>query len=628
MTEPSVNLSAEDVARTLRAKKSGAGWTARCPAHDDKSPSLSISADWDGRPLVHCHAGCDQKVVWNAVKEACAPEKSEHRSTLVAGRKIVNPIPTDAPSVPSHPQLGPPTDRYRYSDEHGRTIGYQARWDLQDGKKELRPQTLWRSATGVLEWRFEGMAEPRPLYNLHELAKRPDAQVLLVEGEKAANAASKIFPDMAVTTWQNGANGLSKADWTPLAGRAVCIWPDADEPGRKAAGGAAEALLSIGASVDIVDLPPTLPKGWDLADDLEALGIEPRTLIEQAEAPSDTTLARFVISAPALLALNVPKREMIIEPWLPKAGLAMIFAKRGVGKTYLTMSLAASIAAGHQKFLGHYPISNPRRVLYIDGELPLAELQTRLARLCHPASANLMLLSSEQLFRAGVRLNVHEELCQRQIDTALKRLEQTNRRPDLIIIDSLSTLSSGVDENDNTALDILIRWLMELRHQGYSVLLVHHAGKSGDQRGASRREDYLDTSIKLEAPGSDIPHAGAHFKLIFSKVRGPYPQPHELDCKLAPGPDGRLAWTVSNAPSKIPAHIVTLRAIFEHKPGNQNQLAGLLGVSKAGISQHCKKLRANSEIHERGLEITLTGKTTLARHYSDLQHLLQREMPF
>lgn len=65
---------------------------------------------------------------------------------------------------------------------------------------------------------------------------------------------------------------------------------------------------------------------------------------------------------------------------------------------------------------------------------------------------------------------------------------------EMIIFDNLSSLRSGVDENDNSALDAFLQWLLALRHKGYAILLIHHAGKGGDQRGASRLEDFLDTS--------------------------------------------------------------------------------------------------------------------------------------
>ena len=107
---------------------------------------------------------------------------------------------------------------------------------------------------------------PRPLYGLPGLAQRPDAQVLVVEGEGTADAAALLFPDHVVISWANGTNAIGKTDWQPLAGRIVTLWPDADAPGRKAMARLALLLAEQGCSVQLVDPPADLPQGWDLAD--------------------------------------------------------------------------------------------------------------------------------------------------------------------------------------------------------------------------------------------------------------------------------------------------------------------------------------------------------------------------
>lgn len=103
--------------------------------------------------------------------------------------------------------------------------------------KKIRPFTPWRNARGELIWVARGFPEPHPLYGLHLLAADPHKPVLVVEGEKAAEAARLIpeIKDYVVVTWPGGANSVSKADWMPLKGRIVKIWPDNDDAGRKAA---------------------------------------------------------------------------------------------------------------------------------------------------------------------------------------------------------------------------------------------------------------------------------------------------------------------------------------------------------------------------------------------------------
>lgn len=120
-------------------------------------------------------------------------------------------------------------------------------------------------------WVRKGYGDNRPLYHLPELLAKPKARVLVVEGEKAADAAqAALGSEWVVITWAGGANAARKSDWTPIKGRGssdarVVIWPDADEPGRKAAAEVASILIGLDAEVTIV---PTdgRPDGFDAAD--------------------------------------------------------------------------------------------------------------------------------------------------------------------------------------------------------------------------------------------------------------------------------------------------------------------------------------------------------------------------
>ncbi len=108
--------------------------------------------------------------------------------------------------------------------------------------------------------------EPRPLYGLPGLSERPDAPVLVVEGEGTADAAALFFPQHVVISWPNGTNATAKADWSPLVGRSVTLWPDADAPGRKAMQRLAPLLAEQGCRLQLVEPPAELPQGWDLAN--------------------------------------------------------------------------------------------------------------------------------------------------------------------------------------------------------------------------------------------------------------------------------------------------------------------------------------------------------------------------
>lgn len=195
-----------------------------------------------------------------------------------AGEAIM-PVPDGAPPPPkSHPKLGAPARQWEYRDASGRLLFLVCRFDLAEGGKEIRPLSLRRLPDGKEQWRWLGAAPPRPLYGLDRLAARPDASVMICEGEKAADAAAVLFPDHVTITSPNGAKAADKADWSPLAGRRCVLFPDADAAGdgyaievctRLHQVGAAE-VLRLDASI-FLTLPDgavreRLPEGWDAAD--------------------------------------------------------------------------------------------------------------------------------------------------------------------------------------------------------------------------------------------------------------------------------------------------------------------------------------------------------------------------
>lgn len=194
---------------------------------------------------------------------SAAPKKRDD------GWRCLVPVPDDAPAPPdAHPVLGKPSARWFYADGEGRLLGLANRFDAPDGSKQFRPSTLWeRERDRRREWRWEAWPASRPLYGLDHLAERPKAPVVVCEGEKAADAAAGLLPDHVVVTSPNGAKAAPKADWSPLAGRRVVVWPDADPPGRVYAEAVVALAREAGAAFVAVLTPPEdVPEGWDAAD--------------------------------------------------------------------------------------------------------------------------------------------------------------------------------------------------------------------------------------------------------------------------------------------------------------------------------------------------------------------------
>src|SRR4051794_15090236 len=164
---------------------------------------------------------------------------------------------------------------WEYRDAAGQLLFHVARYEWEetgkDGKRKLRKATpaitYGHGEDGRRHWRAKGNGR-NILFGLEQLAARPHAPVLVVEGEKAAEIARRIFPDWVVLAWKGGSKNARNIDVSPLAGRTVMLWPDADDAGYGAMKAIGRAALKSGSEVRMVALPSGLPDGWDLADDL------------------------------------------------------------------------------------------------------------------------------------------------------------------------------------------------------------------------------------------------------------------------------------------------------------------------------------------------------------------------
>lgn len=169
------------------------------------------------------------------------------------------------------------TARYAYRDEKGELLFYTLRLVEKENpsRKIVLPLSYGHAKGGkeAVSWTLKAYStHQRPLYNLHLINEKPEATILVVEGEKTADAALDKFSrkDMLVLTWLGGAAAVAKTDWSPLAGRNVLIWPDNDKAGYKAASDICTELRKLGVqSMKVVDsesLKQHFPEKWDLAD--------------------------------------------------------------------------------------------------------------------------------------------------------------------------------------------------------------------------------------------------------------------------------------------------------------------------------------------------------------------------
>jgi RecA-family ATPase len=222
--------------------------------------------------------------------------------------------------------------------------------------------------------------------------------------------------------------------------------------------------------------------------------------------PLDPVVPSFVpVGLKDFLALDIPARGSLLHPILPEKGLVMTYSPRGMGKSWFGRSIA--LAVSHGLNLMRWTNSKPKHVLLVDGEMPLADLQIRLRVIAtglgiSVPNDNLKILAADQIER-GINLSNPED--QRELEKHLDGV-------DLLILDNLSTLTTTSEGASDAWLPIQT-WLLKLRRMGTAVLLIHHAGLNGRQRGTSRREDALDTVIALRRPIRRSKAVGSKFTL-------------------------------------------------------------------------------------------------------------------
>lgn len=219
-----------------------------------------------------------------------------------------------------------------------------------------------------------------------------------------------------------------------------------------------------------------------------------------------------ISSLEELLKTNITQPQMIAEPIISQGGLVGLYAPRGVGKTFVSMEIAYCVAMGLDIFGGKWKVIEAHKVLFIDGEMPLWALMKRFRKIHdrHQGKheTNLQIFNNEEQ-SITVAMDIMEEEYRNAIDANLDGVS-------LLILDNLSSLCYG-KENDSTSWGVVQQWLLSIRKRGISILIVHHAGKNGKQRGTSRMEDTLDTLIKLDKQGKASD--GCYFIVKYEKNR-------------------------------------------------------------------------------------------------------------
>jgi hypothetical protein len=522
-------LTADQIAAGLEKQLGGKcqrlsahSFQTRCPAHDDKNPSLTISQG-SGIPLVHCHAGCDQRAVVEELKtrglwftERIEPRHRSHQPTTRESKEpewsAVMPVPPEAgePNLRellSHRLQQPNSqiaETWAYFDARGHRLGMVVRVE-HDGDKEILPITYCRGPNGQTDWRLLGFPKPRPLYGLDELAAHPDKPVLIVEGEKTTDAARMLLTDYCVVTWPGGTGAVQHVDWSPLRARHCTIWPDHDEPGQRASRTIAEKLQEVNAAnIRIVTVPAELPEKWDLADvvteniDIETLLADAPQVPKVQYAQKDNPQAQpqgtngagprslQLIHWEALEGRERP--QYLVKGVLDAGRMSLLYGTPGSLKTFVALELAVHVARD-QPWHGHRVRGGPVVYVACEGE---GSIDIRLTAFCQHhgierTGAPLYILP--QAVNLG---DVNGDV--RRLIEELKKVGNVK----LVIVDTLNRALFGGNENSPEDMGAFITACDAVREAtGAHVLVIHHSGKDIERgaRGHSALLGAIDTEL-------------------------------------------------------------------------------------------------------------------------------------
>jgi putative DNA primase/helicase len=473
-----VRPAVEDVLAALEAvKRSGKGWSARCPAHPDRNPSLSIWESKQGQPMVKCHAGCSRDEIAHALGMPDLLEGSNGDGAIAA--------------------------TYDYTDESGALL-FQVVRRADKGFLQRRPNH------GGWTWKLGGVR--RAPYQLPKLieAVKSGAPVWIAEGEKDVHALERL--GFAATCNAGGA-GKWREEYCEHLNRAqVIVVPDCDEPGRKHAQQVATMLAGIADEIRVLDLDRERDSGFDVSDWLADCRSDAdrqeaaQVLLTAAENtplfisppkgfPSAAEKEKLPFAPASGILTAVPDRvDWTWDGFLAPGVLTVLAGKPKAGKSTIAFALVATLSRGEQ-FLG--------RKTKPTGALILSEER----------SASL----AEKLRRFGVEDAVHL-LMRHQCfgiawpDVVAQAVEYCEAKGlGLLVVDTWDKWAEFPAERENDAGAVLqaLEPLHKAAGKGLSALILPHQrkseGKHGEAvRGSNALAGGVDVVVELERAPGDI----------------------------------------------------------------------------------------------------------------------------
>jgi hypothetical protein len=326
-------------------------------------------------------------------------------------------------------------------------------------------------------------------------------------------------------------------------------------------------------------------------------------------------------SPTALAGITVPPCEPIIGNWLKQGDLGFICGPRGLGKTWLAMLLARRCAEGVT--MGEWHVPNPRRILYVDGEMSMDAIRERDNALSAAPSDGIFYLQHEALFQlTGKVLNLTEPEAQSAL---LKKCIRD--RIEMLLLDNLSCLFPGVRENDADAWNLVLPWLLELRRHRITVIFIAHCGRNGLMRGTSRREDaafWIINLSELKEVAED--QHGAKFVAKFVKNRNAT----DADC---PPMEWRFMRSAGDEKANVTWKIITgpqlFRKCIEDGLSTASDIAPEMSISRGQASKYATRAIKEGWLKKKGRTYVLASEQKSPNILKDKPQLsiLSKEKP-
>ena len=495
MTGAYLSLYSQD--RPELGRGSGIERMCSCPspAHEDRKPSCSVhleSGKW------FCH-GCGEGggvVKWlRLARGLSGPEALETARRLgLAPEPRVNGSLQSSPnghrpyrqssSVDNAPPTALPSRWaacYRYRTPDGTEYARVYRYPENRPGRKADPYTLRKTGEHAGTWSHRAPQHRWP-YRVETLTDA--TPVVIVEGEKCADALAGLARDVGVLSWLGGSGAVLRTNWESLSDREVILWPDADGPGREAMARLAGELDRIGAAeVRVIDPEEDRPANWDVADAIAKDGWgweESRQYLLRAERADQQENRRLRRVAEQVLVsageIEPGRIDWLWEPYLPAGALTLMAGAPGCGKSFLSTAVAASLSQGLTPFY-RCPTGRVRTAILSLEDDPARTIVPRL-KACGADLGEIVIFDwrhpeADSLETLSMREGTEGEL--------LRVLREGVRMHGirLVIIDTLTAFTPGrVDGHEAVAVRQMMKPLARFASDcGVGVLVICHARK-------------------------------------------------------------------------------------------------------------------------------------------------------